>query len=247
MTNAIEIDSLGVTFRSRRGGEVRALDGVDLAVAPGRIVGFLGPNGAGKTTTLQVVLGFLAPTRGTARVLGLPAQAPEARERVGYLPERARWYPFLTGRELLVGFGRLFGLSRRAAADRAAALLAEVGLADAADRRLGAYSRGMAQRFGLAQALVQEPDLLILDEPTSGLDPLGRMAVRAIIQRQRARGAAVFFSSHELSEVERVCDEVAILVRGRVRVRGRAADLARPGESLEQCFLRVVEAAEAGT
>ena len=246
MTNAIEIESLGVTFRAPGGGEVMALDGVDLAVAPGRIVGFLGPNGAGKTTTLQVLLGFLAPTRGAARVLGLPCQAPKARERVGYLPERARWYPFLTGRELLVGFARLFGFPRRAAADRAEALLAEVGLAEAADRRLGAYSRGMAQRFGLAQALVQEPDLLILDEPTSGLDPLGRMAVRAVIQRQRERGAAVFFSSHELSEVERVCDEVAMLVRGRVRARGRAADLAQPGESLERCFLRVVEAAEGG-
>ncbi len=239
MEKAVDIRGLSVEFPVPKSDPVRALDGISLQVEPGAVVGFLGPNGAGKTTTLQAVLGFLQPTRGAARIFGRHASEPQARVRVGYLPEQVRWAPYATARELLCAFGRMFGYPRAECAERAAALLDEVGLTQAADRRLGGFSRGMSQRFGLAQALINEPDLLVLDEPTSGLDPMGRLSVRAIIERRNQRGVAVFFSSHELSEVERICDTVAILVRGRIAAEGRAEDLVQPGESLEQCFLRI--------
>lgn len=239
MSLAIEISNLTVEFPAG-GGVVRALQGLNLAVSAGQVYGFLGPNGAGKTTTMHVLLGFIEPAAGTARIFGADVRHSLARQRIGYLPEHPESYRFLTGRELLVMAGRLFGMRGRRLSTRIDELLGLVNLTGAADRRLATYSRGMAQRIGLAQALIQDPDLVILDEPTSGFDPLGRIQIRSIIAGLRAGGKTVFFSSHELSEVERVCDHIGIIAGGRLIAEGTLAALVRPGESLEQYFLRVL-------
>ncbi|MFH1477558.1 MAG: ABC transporter ATP-binding protein [Verrucomicrobiota bacterium] len=247
MSNAIDIQDLVVEFPGRaragpgtRGDTVRALQGLSLSVAQGQVYGFLGPNGAGKTTTMHVLLGFIKAAAGTARIFDEDVCQTIARRRIGYLPEHPDTYRFLTGRELLCMAGRLFGLPRAALHARTTELLALVGLETAADRRLAAYSRGMLQRIGLAQALVNDPDLVILDEPAGGFDPLGRIRIREIIAALRERGKTVFFSSHELSEVERVCDRVGILAAGRLVAEGRMAELVKAGESLEQYFIRMI-------
>lgn len=239
MESAIEIQDLAVEFPVRH-GRMRAVDGLNLRVPRGRVFGFIGPNGAGKTTTVHALLGFIAPTAGTVRVLGEDVRHALARRRIGYMSERPEIYRFLTGRELLCMMGRLFELPAAEARRRADALLERVGLAGAARRRIAVYSRGMLQRLGLAQALINDPELVILDEPTSGFDPPGRIEVRRIMEDLRARGCTVFFSSHELSEVEKVCDGVGIIIRGRLAASGSVADLARPGESLEQYFTRLL-------
>ena len=244
MDPALETRDLSVTFNTPQ-GPVRALDGVSLRVEPGRVFGFLGPNGAGKTTTMHVLLGFIAATSGEARIFGADVRQSIARQRIGYLPEQPDTYRFLSGRELLTLTGRLFLMRGAALRARVEEVLAEVALQAAADRRIATYSRGMMQRVCLAQAMINDPDLLILDEPTGGLDPIGRMAVRRLISRLRARGKTVFFSSHELSEVELVCDHAAILARGRIVAEGRIRDMAKPGESLERYFMRVIGAEEA--
>ena len=239
MAVALDIRNLTVEFQGA-GGTVRALDNLTLSVNEGCVYGFLGPNGAGKTTTLHVLLGFIAPTSGVAEVFGCDTRKNIARRRIGYLPENADSYRFLTGREQLAMAGRFFGLSGVQLRKRVEELLESVDLTAAADRRIAAYSRGMLQRIGLAQALVHNPDLLILDEPTSGFDPIGRLAVRRIIAGLHASGRTVFFSSHELSEVELVCDRIGILVRGRLAVDGAVSDLIGRGEHLERYFLSVV-------
>ncbi len=243
MTSALELDDLTVEF-PLRGGMMKALQGVSLQVNPGTVFGFLGPNGAGKTTTMHVLLGFVQPTSGSARIFGEDVRKSIARQRIGYLPEHPETYRFLTARELLGMAGRIFGMKGGTLRGRIDSLLRTVSLEEAADRRIATYSRGMMQRVGLAQALINDPDLVILDEPTGGLDPLGRMEIRAVIADLRSRGKTVFFSSHELSEVELVCDHIAILARGRVVAQGAADKLVAPGERLEQFFLRVVRPGE---
>lgn len=236
---ALDIRDLSVHFPGPGGG-VRALDDLNLRVESGRVFGFLGPNGAGKTTLIQVLMGFTAPTAGRVRLLGEDVEKSIARKRVGYLPESSAFYPFLTAREWLELAGRIFGLRGAALRERAARLLDEVGLSGAADRRMGTFSRGMLQRIGMAQAMINDGDLILLDEPTSGLDPIGRMDIRALIESWKRSGKTVLFSSHELTEAETVCDEVAILVRGRVCARGSPAALKQGSESLEQLFIRTV-------
>ena len=205
---------------------VRALDGVSLDVEPGEILGFLGPNGAGKTTTLKLLLQLIYPTSGRAEILGRPAGDVEARRRLGYLPELPYFYDNLTAEELLVYFGGLFGLSAADARSRSATLLDRVGLGAARRRQLRKYSKGMLQRVGIAQALVNDPEVVFLDEPMSGLDPVGRRDTRDLIRELRDEGRTVFFSSHILSDAEALCSRVAILVQGRLVASGRLADLA---------------------
>lgn len=239
MDPVIEIVDLHARFGA--GAQtVEALRGLNLRVERGSVVGFLGPNGAGKTTTIHILLGFISPTSGSARIFGRDTGSSMARERIGYLPEHPTTYGFLSGRELLATAGRLFRMDRNkisAATDR---VLALVDMAAAADRRIATYSRGMMQRIGLAQALINDPDLVILDEPTGGLDPIGRADIRKIIVDLRSAGKTVFFSSHELSEVELVCDHVAILSKGGLVAQGPVSSLVGPGQSLEKYFLRVV-------
>jgi len=243
MAPAIETRGLTAEFHGR-GGMVRALDALDLRVEQGQVFGFLGPNGAGKTTTMHILLGFVAATAGEARLFDTDVRASIARQRIGYLPEHPDTYRFLTGRESLAMTGRLFGLRGAGLRRRMDAVLERTGIADAGHRRIGAYSRGMMQRICLAQALINDPDLVILDEPTGGLDPIGRRAIREIISDLRGRGKTVFFSSHELSEVELVCDTIAILNRGRIVAQGAAAELVPAGERLERFFMRTIGADE---
>ena len=242
MTTILQTQKLRVEYRSR---EVRAenkiaLRGLDLEVRAGEVFGVLGPNGAGKTTTMNVLLGFTQPTSGTASLFGIDVRQPIARQRIGYLPEMTYYYKFLTAEEILRFYAKIFGLARGEADKRIAALLKLVELEHAAKRPIKSYSKGLPQRVGLAQALINNPDLLILDEPTSGLDPLGRMKVREIIQRLKNEGKTVFFSSHELGEVETVCDRVGIVHQGELKAVGTVAEISKGHENLEKAFLRIV-------
>jgi ABC-2 type transport system ATP-binding protein len=207
-------------------GATVALGGVDLEVAPGELLGLLGPNGAGKSTLTKIACGLVRATGGRAEVEGAPAGSAEARAAIGYLAELFRFPDWLTADELLDLHQELAG-SERGAAERAE-LLDLVGLTEASDTKVAAMSKGMQQRLGIAQALVGSPRLLMLDEPTSALDPVGRRVVRDLLRRLRGRGIAVVLSSHLLSEVELVCDRVAILVGGRIVAQGTPAALARP-------------------
>ena len=218
-TRALEVVGLDKSYGGRP-----ALRGLDLHVDPGEVVGLLGPNGAGKSTTMKVLVGLVRPDAGTARILGSEATDPAARRSVGYLPELFRFPDWMTGLDVLRFHGQLLDLRDVEAAGRDA--LGRVGLAGRGDERVGGYSKGMAQRLGLAQALLGEPALVLLDEPTSALDPLGRREVRALVRELRARGAAVLVNSHLLGEVEQVCDRVVIVDRGRVVHEGRLDDLA---------------------
>ena len=241
---AIEFERMRIVYPAKHRSEETkvAVKELSLAVAPGEVFGFLGPNGAGKTSSMNVLLGFLKPTSGAARICGVDVQNPEARQRVGYLPELTYYYKFLTGEELLRFYASLFSLGKEETNRRVAELLDLVELPQQAARKpLKTYSKGMQQRLGLAQALINDPDVLILDEPTSGLDPVGRMKVRDIIQRLKENGKTVFFSSHELGEVETVCDRVSILYQGELKVLGSVEELMKEHNcNLERIFLRVI-------
>lgn len=197
-------------------GQTLAVADLSLTVGKGEIFGFLGPNGAGKTTSIKMLLALVEPSAGSGQVLGAPIGDRGARSRVGFLPEHFRFHDTLSARELLRFHGRLYGLRGLDLDARIDRLLTRVDLLDAADRPLRGYSKGMLQRAGLAQALLNDPQLVFLDEPTSGLDPLGRLLVRSIIDELRADGVTVFLNSHLLGEVEATCDRVAFVKRGRV-------------------------------
>ncbi|MBI3877161.1 MAG: ABC transporter ATP-binding protein [Verrucomicrobia bacterium] len=243
MNAVLKIQNLRVEYRTRGFGQPAklAVDGLSLEVRPGEAFGFLGPNGAGKTSTMNVLLGFTPPTAGDAWIFGAHVREPIARQRIGYLPELTYYYKFLTAAELLRFYANIFRIPRNEMEPRIDAVLKLVELDHARNRPIKTYSKGMQQRAGLAQALINNPDLLILDEPTSGLDPLGRMKVREIIQRLKNEGKTVFFSSHELGEAETVCDRVAILHDGKLRAEGRVSDLVREHQmNLEQLFLKLI-------
>src|SRR5689334_19796274 len=243
MEAIVELNHLRVEYRATGAGQLKkiAVKDLSLKVHPGEVFGFLGPNGAGKTTTMNVLLGFVPPTSGDAFLFGVNVREPIARQRIGYLPELTYYYKFLSAEEILRFYAKIFGIPRAEADRRIEHLIKLVELEPARKRPLKTYSKGMQQRVGLAQALINNPDLLILDEPTSGLDPLGRMKVREIIQRLKEDGKTVFFSSHELGEVETVCDRVAIVNQGELKVEGRVADLmARHQANLEQIFLKII-------
>ncbi len=199
----------------------RVLDGISFAVRRGEIFGFVGPNGAGKTTTLKILLGLIYATSGEAAILGHRVRETAFRRQVGFLPENPYFYDFLTGREILHFYARLCGVAGEDRARRVEELLERVALAHAADARLRTYSKGMLQRIGIAQALVHDPEVVFLDEPMSGLDPIGRKEIRDLILRLHAEGKTIFMNTHILSDVEMLCDRVAIIVRGRIRYEGR--------------------------
>ncbi len=243
MNNVVELKNLHVMYRARSSRQPAKLAVKDLTlrVGAGEVFGFLGPNGAGKTTTMNVLLGFVNATGGEARLFDVNVREPIARQRIGYLPELTYYYKFLTPEELLRFYARIFGIPSAEAERRIGPLLKLVELEHAAKRPIKTFSKGMQQRVGLAQALINNPDLLILDEPTSGLDPLGRMKVREIIQRLKSEGKTVFFSSHELGEVETVCDRVAIIAGGELKVEGRVDELTAKYQcSLEKIFLNLI-------
>ena len=216
---------IDVTGLRKRYGRVEALADLTMTVQPGEVFGFLGPNGAGKTTTVKLLLGLARPSGGRGRLLGAPLGDREARRRVGYLPELFRYQPWLRAREVLALHADLIGLPGPGRARAFDDVLGLVGLADRASDAVSGFSKGMQQRLGIGVALVGDPALVILDEPTSALDPIGRIDVRGILRTARDRGAAIFLNSHLLSEVEQVCDRVAIVDRGRVVAEGPLAEV----------------------
>lgn len=230
----IEIDGLTKDYeigllKKRR---VRALDQLSLTIWRGEIFGFLGPNGAGKTTTLKLLMRLIYPTAGTARILGQPIDDVATHARIGYLPENPYFYDYLSGRELLEYTGALFSLSKQQARPRAAELLNLVGLdGERADRQLRKYSKGMLQRIGIAQALVNDPEIVFMDEPMSGLDPIGRREIRDLLLALRRQNKTIFFSSHILSDVETLCDRAAIMTNGKLLRCGTVEELTAQDET----------------
>ncbi len=208
---AIQTDNLGKAY-----GDKLAVRGLDLQVQQGEVFGFLGPNGAGKTTSIKMLLGLITPTYGSARLLGVPLGEPAARARVGFLPEHFRFHDWLSAEEFMTLHAELYHIPQERRKKRIAALLERVGLEPYRKKQLGTFSKGMLQRIGLAQALLNDPLLVFLDEPTSGLDPVGRRLVRDIIHDMRSQGATIFLNSHLLSEVEITCDRVAFIKNGEV-------------------------------
>jgi len=209
---------------------VEAVKGVSFEVHRGEIFGFLGPNGAGKTTTIKMLTGLISPTGGSAKLMGLDVPSPVAMKKVGFLPENPYVYPYLTPREFVELCGQLSSVPSNVLRKRTETVLDRVGIAYAMDRPVGALSKGMLQRTGLAAALIHQPDMLMLDEPMSGLDPVGRKEVRDIIVEEQKAGRTVFFSTHILNDVETLCDRVCILRRGEVVVSGLLHDLLAEGE-----------------
>ncbi len=225
-TPIIELHGLQKTFRDFwRRPSARAVRGIDLAVQPGEVFGLLGPNGSGKSTTIRLILGLLHPSAGRIRVLGCDPRNTAVKARIGYLPEVTCLHKFLTPAETLRYYASLFGLGRAEAQRRTDALLQMVNLDQAAHRPVGEFSKGMARRVGLAQALINNPDLLILDEPTSGLDPIACREVKDWVRQLAASGKTILMTSHLLADVEDACDRIAILCDGQIRADGRVADL----------------------
>lgn len=223
---AAEISHLHKVFKTpwKRTG-VHAVNDVSITIPAGHIYGLIGPNGSGKSTTMKALLGLLRPTAGSCRIFGVSGSSAEARGQVGFLPENAYFYKFLTGRETIRFYGKLSGLRGKSLQERTSELLKLVDLEDAADRRLSGYSKGMLQRIGLAQALVSSPQLLVLDEPTAGVDPIGSRMIRDIILSLKERGMTIFLCSHLLEQVQEVCDTIGIIYRGEMVVQGALSDL----------------------
>ncbi len=237
---ALEVTRLGKTFTTGnfpRRRQVQAVDDVSFAVKKGQVYGLLGPNGAGKSTTIKILLGLIRPSRGDARVFGLDPLRPQARAHVGFLPENPLPYEYLTGREFVELAARLGRLDGDKVKTRVSEVVERVGLTGAQNLQIRRYSKGMVQRVSLAQALVTSPRLLVLDEPTSGLDVLGRRLVRDIIFEEREKGTTVLFSSHIIPDVEALCDEVALIVGGRMVKSGKVSELLSNDQALVEIVL----------
>lgn len=235
------MNSLTIDHVSRDFGDKHAVRDLNLTLAEGEVLGFIGTNGAGKTTTIKMLLGLLRPTEGTVSVFGGDPRDAAVRRRVGYMPEIAYYYPYLTARELLSFYGGICAMDKAVIRRRSDELLEAVGLTEAARKPLKTYSKGMLQRAGIAQALLPDPDLLVLDEPFTGLDPLARIHFRELLQSLRKAGKSIFFSSHELGETELLCDRVAILKEGHCFYDGPASRIAGDGkQNLERLFLEVL-------
>ncbi len=223
---AVKIKNLVKDFPSAiKRKKHRAVDNVSLSIGPGQVYGLIGPNGSGKSTTMKALLGLLAPTSGTCEIFGKNSIKVDSRKNVGYLPENPYFYKHLTGRETLKFYGKLCGMKKTELNDRIEELLTLTSLTDAAERRLAGYSKGMLQRIGLAQALIQSPRLLILDEPTAGVDPLGSRQIRDLILDLKSRGITVFLCSHLLEQVQEICDTIGIIHQGKMLKQGRLDEL----------------------
>lgn len=224
--SVVKIEGLRKVFRvGFWGRRVTAVDGLSLDVRRGEVFGFLGPNGAGKTTTIKMLMGLIYPTNGTASIFGHPIGAPQAKAKLGFLPESPYFYDYLTGKEFLRFYGHLFSLRGTMLEKRVDELLDTVGMTHARDLQLRKFSKGMLQRVGIAQALINDPELVVLDEPMSGLDPIGRKEVRDLILRLKESGKTVMFSSHILHDAEMLCDRVAMIMKGKLVACGHVSDL----------------------
>ncbi len=225
---ALEIINLSKRFKTKK-GVVEAVKPLNLTVEKGEVFGFLGPNGAGKSTTIKMLMGFLTPSSGGAKIAGCDISSAEARRHVGYLPENPNFYDYLTAEEYLRFITSLFEVADGVAVRRIEELLRLLELWDARKRLIRSYSKGMVQRVGLAQALVHNPDILVLDEPMSGLDPIGRVVVKQIIKELKQQGKTVFFSTHIISDIEAVCDRVGIIYQGELKVDRQVPELIAEG------------------
>jgi len=225
------------SFRLDRGKKITAVQGFSLEVASGEVFGCIGPNGAGKSTTIKMMLDLIRPDCGSITINSLSSSDEISRAKIGYLPENPYLYDFLTAHEYLAYSGNLSGLSSKIVAERSGLLLEKLKLSQAAHRRISSYSKGMQQRTAIAAALIHDPNLVVLDEPMSGLDPLGRKLVFDLIAELKQQGKTVFISSHVLTDIERLCDRVGIVVQGRLCYKGQVSDLTMP---LEELFLQVV-------
>lgn len=229
---AISIQNLTKDFSVGMSGvKLRAVDGLNLEVQDNEIFGLLGPNGSGKSTTIKILLGLLEPSAGECTIYGKPSATVEARRSVGFLPEAPYFYRYLSGRELVRYYARLCGVAKADLASAVDSVVELVGMKDAAQRRVGTYSKGMLQRIGLAQAIVHDPQLVILDEPTAGVDPLGSAAIADIIRELKSRGKTILLSSHLLAQIEGLCDRVAILHGGKLVREGRIDELVTQEEA----------------
>ena len=243
MEEIIKAEKLCYTYESGK-NRIAALMGIDLSVNRGEIFGFIGVNGAGKTTTIKLLLGILTREKAELTLFGRSPAEPASRKAIGYMPEIANYYRYLTPVELLMMYGDIFGINKRSLRERIKRLIDMVGLEGFSNRLMGTFSKGMMQKVSFAQALVNDPDLLILDEPTSGLDPVSRKRMREVIQDLKSKGKTIFFSSHELSEVELVSDRIGVLNKGSILAVGPAKYLLggkEEGQSLESYFLKMIE------
>jgi ABC-2 type transport system ATP-binding protein len=228
----IRVEEVEKTYRGPFGrSEVRALDGVSFEIRSGEVFGLLGPNGAGKTTAIKILLDLTRPTAGRAEIHGLPTSDPRSRRRVGYLPEGHRFPGYLTAQETLSIFGRMSGMDAKVVRERIPGLLERLGIGKWAGIRVKRFSKGMTQRLGIASALIHEPDVLFLDEPTDGVDPVGRREIRDLLKEEARNGRTIFLNSHLLSEVELMCDRVAMLRQGRIAAIGAVEELTRTTSS----------------
>ncbi len=244
---AIEVKNISKTFREGvTAKKIRALEGLSLEIRKGEVFGFLGPNGAGKSTAIKILLNLVYPDSGGAFILDKPVADITIRKRVGYLPENPYFYDYLSAEEILWFGGKTSGLARHEIRGRSERLLEKVNLMHARKRHLRTYSKGMVQRAGLALALIHDPEVVILDEPMSGLDPIGRKMVSDLILEMKSQGKTVFFSSHILTDIERFCDSVGIIIDGKLRLVDRLANVISGGRVLEDVFLNEVKKAGGG-
>lgn len=239
----IRIENVSKTFTLERKKKVFAVQGLNLSVAKGEVFGFIGPNGAGKSTTIKLLLDLIRPDSGRITINDLPTSDKASRAQLGYLPENPYLYDYLSASEYLAFAARLSGLGGAVTAERRTLLLEKLKLSQASQRRISTYSKGMQQRTAIAAALVHNPELVILDEPMSGLDPLGRKLIFDLIAELKGQGKTIFISSHILTDIERLCDRVGIMVQGRLSFEGSVKDLSGP---LDDLFLQVVQAAGSG-
>ena len=237
---AIIIDRICKSYFSGRKRNLALCD-LSLTIAQGEVFGFLGPNGAGKSTLIKLMLRFLKPDSGRMQIMGQTVGQEEFRHQVGYLSEFPFFYDHLTARETLLLSGRLSGMARKEIDQRSSFLLDRMNLTQAADRRVGGFSKGMKQRLGMANALVHEPELLIFDEPMSGLDPVGRHQMKELIIELKQQGKTIFFSSHILSDIEALCNRIGVINQGALLYAGGLRDLLAVGEGLEERFVKVIE------
>ncbi|HEY4743959.1 MAG TPA: ABC transporter ATP-binding protein [Desulfuromonadaceae bacterium] len=239
----IHIENVYKSFTLERRNKVPAVQGLSLSVARGEAFGCIGPNGAGKSTTIKLLLDLIRPDSGSISINGLPSTDQASRAMVGYLPENPYLYDYLTASEYLAYAARLSGLKSTVMAERRGALLERLKLSQAAHRRIITYSKGMQQRTAIAAALIHNPELVVLDEPMSGLDPLGRKLIFDLIAELKGQGKTIFISSHVLTDIERLCDRVGIIVQGHLSFEGVVKDMSGP---LDDLFLQVVQAAGVG-